>query len=158
MNNFDDFNKNFPKQSMQLSEAIFTYRHYKKPKSKATLVLLTGGLGLSDLIYLHFQEFSKHFSVISFDYPTYYQNNEELAGAIGELLTNLDIKVWFVGQSYGGFLAQIIAKNHPQVVDGLVLSNTGCLAKDMSQTAYDSLMDMLKSSKSSKKILTLIPF
>lgn len=36
-------------------------------------------------------------------------------------------KVVLVGQSHGGFLAQVIAQRHPDMVDGLVISNSGCI-------------------------------
>lgn len=41
---------------------------YHNPKAAATVVLLTGGIGLSDSFYLHFERFAKNFSVLTFDY------------------------------------------------------------------------------------------
>ena len=48
---------------------------------------------------------------MTFDYQMQYANNGELTEAITEALVKLNRKVWFVGQSLGGVLAQIIAKH-----------------------------------------------
>ena len=74
------------------------------------------------------------------------------------LLQHLGEKAWFVGQSLGGVVAQIIASLYPEVVDGLILSNTCSLSKDMSPSAYAHLMNMLKSQEKFKKLLSVLPF
>lgn len=153
------FYQKYPDTTVQLSTGKdFTYRHYRNDKAKATLVLLTGGIGLSDLFYLHFDRFSNEFSVMTFDYQIQFADNREFATAVAELLERLGIKGWLVGQSLGGIVAQIIAKNHPEVVAGLVLSNTCSLARDMGDEAYDHLMSMVDSEEKSKKLLRWIPF
>ena len=158
MTSYNEFCSEFPIKELNIKEKTFQYRHYNNPDSEITLVLLVGGLGISDLMYNHFIKFSKYFSVITFDYSMNYQNNEELTNAIHELLTHLNIRAWFVGQSLGGFIAQLMAIKYPDVVEGLALSNTGCASENLSETAYQSLMDMIKSSNKSKKIVNLIPF
>ncbi len=159
MMNLDEFYKKYPTASMPLKHGKhFSYRYFKHPRARATLVLLTGGIGLSDLFYLHFERFARDFSVITFDYQIQFADNREFAAAVAELLHNLNEKVWLVGQSLGGIVAQIIAKNHPEVVDGLVLSNTCSLAENMSEEAYGHLMGMIESQKKAKKLLSHIPF
>lgn len=65
----ENFYQKYPQQTTELSTGkLFTYRYYKNPKSKSTIVLLTGGIGLSDLFYLHFEKFAEKFSVLTFDY------------------------------------------------------------------------------------------
>ena len=153
-----EFYQKYPDTTVRLSSGKdFTYRHYKNDKAKATLVLLTGGIGLSDLFYLHFDRFADKFSVVTFDYQIQFADNREFAAAVAELLERLGIKGWLVGQSLGGIVAQIIAKNHPEVVAGLVLSNTCSLARDMGDEAYDHLMSMVDSEEKSKKLLRWIP-
>lgn len=45
MTSLEDFYQKYPQQTTGLSTGkLFTYRYYKNPKSKATIVLLTGGL------------------------------------------------------------------------------------------------------------------
>ena len=157
--NLQEFIKKYPATTLRLKNGKdFTYRYYKNPNSTITLVLLTGGIGLSDLFYLHFERFAKDFSVITFDYQMQFADNREFAAATAELLSKLNVKAWLVGQSLGGIVAQIIAKNHPKVVEGLVLSNTCSLAKDMGDEAYCHVMKMVESEEKSKKMMKFIPF
>lgn len=157
--NIDKFYETYPLQKMLLSDKKeFQYRYYKHPTSDKTVVLLTGGIGLSDLFYLHFERFLKDFSVLTFDYQIQYDNNQQFVDAAAELFKKLNIKVWLVGQSLGGIVAQIIAKEHPEVVDGLVLSNTCSLSKDMSEEAYQHLMSMIARQNKSKRMLKMLPF
>lgn len=157
--NLQQFYQKYPAETLRLdSGKDFTYRYFKNPKASATLVLLTGGIGLSDLFYLHFERFAKDFSVMTFDYQMQFADNREFAAAVAEVLERLEIRAWLVGQSLGGIVAQIIAKNHPQVVAGLVLSNTCSLAKDMGEEAYRYLMNMLADQQKSKTLLKVIPF
>ena len=51
MQNFAGFIQPLPSRSA--AGKLFTYRYYQNPQAKATLVLLTGGIGLSDLFYKH---------------------------------------------------------------------------------------------------------
>lgn len=157
--NLHEFVQKYPSAAMHLkSGKDFTYRYYKNPNSEVTLVLLTGGIGLSDLFYLHFERFAKDFSVMTFDYQMQFSDNKEFAAATAELLSKLNVKAWLVGQSLGGVVAQIIAKNHPEVVEGLVLSNTCSLAKDMGDEAYRHVMNMVENEEKSKKMMKFIPF
>lgn len=155
----ENFYQKYPQQTTELSTGkLFTYRYYKNPKSKATIVLLTGGIGLSDLFYLHFEKFAEKFSVLTFDYQIQFKNNNEFARAVAELLQILEEKVWLVGQSLGGIVAQIIAVNYPENIEGMVLSNTCSLEKNMNENAYLHLMKMIHSQQKSKKLLSVIPF
>ena len=159
METLEKFYEKYPLQTVKLkSGKNFNYRYHKNDNAKATIVLLTGGIGLSDLFYLHFQKFAEDFSVITFDYQIQFENNKEFADAVAELLKKLDEKVWLVGQSLGGIVAQIITKEHPEAVEGLVLSNTCSLEQDMSKEAYDHLMKMIESQQKSKKLLKILPF
>lgn len=159
MNGLEGFYQKYPIQTITLkSGKNFDYRYHKNPHGKATIVLLTGGIGLSDLFYLHFERFSKDFSVLTFDYQIQFKDNAEFTQAVAELLKRLDEKVWLVGQSLGGIVAQIIAKNYPEIVDGMVLSNTCSLSKNMNCEAYDHLKKMIESQKKSRKMLSFVPF
>ena len=153
------FYQQYPQQSTELSAGkSFVYRYYKNPKAKATVVLLTGGMGLSDLFYLHFERFAEQFSVLTFDYQIPFQTHRAFAQAVGELLCELNEKVWLVGQSLGGIVAQILAVEFPERIEGMALSNTCALAEDMGEEAYQYLMNMLKSQEKFKKLLSFIPF
>ena len=44
-----EFRRVYPTAAFTVSSGkLFTYRYYQNPQAKATLVLLTGGIGLSD--------------------------------------------------------------------------------------------------------------
>ena len=61
-----EFRRVYPTATFTVSsEKLFTYRYYQNPQAKATLVLLTGGIGLSDLFYKHFARFARDFSVLT---------------------------------------------------------------------------------------------
>ena len=50
-----EFRQVYPEDAFIVSSGkTFLYRYYKNPEARATLVLLTGGIGLSDLFYRHF--------------------------------------------------------------------------------------------------------
>ncbi len=146
-----EFRWTYPTATFTVSSGkTFTYRYYQNPQAKATLVLLTGGIGLSDLFYKHFARFAGDFSVLTFDYQLPFRDNGEFADAVE--------KVWLVGQSLGGVVAQVVASRHPEVVEGLVLSNTCSLSGSMSETGYQDLIKMIESQRKFKKWLAFLPF
>ena len=151
-----EFRRVYPTAAFTVSSGkLFTYRYYQNPQAKATLVLLTGGIGLSDLFYKHFARFARDFSVLTFDYQLQFGDNGEFADAVAELLRHLKEKVWLVGQSLGGVVAQVIASRHPEVVEGLVLSNTCSLSGSMSKAGYQDLMKIIESQRKFKKMACL---
>ena len=90
-----EFRRTYPAATFTVSSGkLFTYRYYQNPQAKATLVLLTGGIGLSDLFYKHFARFARDFSVLTFDYQLQFGDNGEFADAVAELLRHLKEKVW----------------------------------------------------------------
>lgn len=156
--NIEEFHRKYPLQKMEINGADFTYRYHKNDCAEATLVLLTGGIGLSDLFYTHFDRFSRDFSVITFDYHEAYPTMTELADAAAVLFEKLGVRVWLVGQSLGGVCAQIFTKRHPENIEGLVLSNTTSLAEDLSSDGLACLENMIAGQKKMRKTLKLIPF
>ena len=153
---FERFNETYPVKTIQINGLTFNYR--LGGKGEKTIVLLVGGLGISDAFYKHFATFAESFTVLTFDYPVESCRNSVLADGIAELIKTLGLnKVFLVGQSYGGFIAQVIAKRHPDIVAGLVLSNTGCLDANMNKDAIEYMFRMLKGLKTSAKLVKLIP-
>ena len=85
--NLEEFRRKYPAQTITLGNGKpFTYRCYKNPKAAATVVLLTGGIGLSDLFYRHFEWFAGDFTVLTFDYQIQFADNGEFSDAVAELL------------------------------------------------------------------------
>lgn len=152
----EGFYKTYPQQTKKINGKDFVYRYYKNENAKSTLVLLTGGIGLSDLFFMHFDRFAKDFSVITFDYLICYPTMAELADAVAELIKSLDLKVWLVGQSLGGAAAQIITKRHPEIVEGLVLSNTAAVQNSGGSKEY--FEGMKKRQSKSRRMIKIVPF
>ena len=50
--------------------------------------------------------------MLTFDYQLQFGDNGEFADAVAALLRHLKEKVWLVGQSLGGVVAQVIASRH----------------------------------------------
>ena len=63
-----------------------------------------------------------------------------------------------MGQSLGGFIAQILAKEHPDVVEGLILSNTGTLSTHLSHEGAKSLLNMIKKIDGMITMIKILPF
>jgi pimeloyl-ACP methyl ester carboxylesterase len=154
----EGFKNKYPKQSETINGRIFPYRYYKNEYTNKTVVLLTGGIGLSDLLLFHFEKFAKSYSVLSFDYHIAYPSIQELVEAITGLLKKLNIKSFLIGQSLGGFIAQILAKQHPEVVEGLILSNTGTLFVELNEEGRRCFNNMIKRINISLLIIRLMPF
>ncbi len=158
MKEMDLYREKYPHRTMSILGHDFKYRYHENPNASATLVLLTGGIGLSDLFFLHYVEFSKHYSVITFDYHVDYQDINQTIQAIALLLERLEVKAYLVGQSLGGFVAQLIAKYYPHVVKGLILSNTGTLSVNLNQEGRACLSSMMDRQQKMLKVIKLLPF
>ena len=152
----EQFHEAYPQQTKKINGQDFVYRYYKNENAKSTLVLLTGGIGLSDLFFMHFERFAQDFSVITFDYLVCYPNWNEFSDAVSELIKTLGIKVWLVGQSLGGAAAQIIAKRHPEIVEGMVVSNTAAVQNSGGSKEY--FEGMAKRQRKSRRLIKIMPF
>ncbi len=153
---FEQFNKEYPMKTKKAGGLMFNYR--LGGTGEKTLVLLVGGLGLSDTFYNHFKAFAERYTVLTFDYPAETDDNSVLADGIAVLLKELGLgKVFLVGQSYGGLIAQVIAKRHPEITAGLVLSNTGCLDSAMDVAAKQPMTDMMKGLKKTVLMTRIVP-
>lgn len=91
------------------------------------------------------------YSIISFNYPMDFKGNEATADAIYELIKYLKAEnVYLWGQSYGGILAQIIAKRHPDAVSGLILTSTASLSNDIKFEGMKCFYEMINEEKEMK--------
>ena len=94
------------------------------------LVFLAGGTGMSELWFPYITALENEYRILTFDYPDDLRTNDELAHGIAGLLDALDIpKAVFVGTSYGGCLAQILAEKYPERTDALILMSTAALSE-----------------------------
>ncbi len=150
---FEEYNKLAPQKTVKLKGGEFTYRYYKNPDPDVniTLVMLAGGTGLGDGFFAIAKSFMNKYSIISFNYPMDFKDNVATADAIYELIRYLKAEnVYLWGQSYGGLLAQIIAKRHPDTVKGLILTSTASLSNDLRYEGIKRFFEMINEEKEKK--------
>ncbi len=152
---FEKFNQIAPLQTNTVLGHPFSYRYYKNPdpNKKITLVMLAGGSGLADGFFYLYDYFMPEYNLLSFSYPMDFKDNAALADAISELLKQLKAtNVYLLGQSYGGLIAQITAKRHPEVIKGMILSGTCGLGKGYDEDGIACINKMLDPKKIEKNI------
>jgi pimeloyl-ACP methyl ester carboxylesterase len=159
MSFIDDFNRfesDFPLKRRSVNGLTFNYR--MGGGGKSTLVLLVGGLGFSDMFYKHITRFSEKYRVITFDYPGETYHNSELAQGINQLIDELGLdKIILAGQSFGGLLAQVIAREYPNRVEALILSNTGALTEDLCSKGREEYKRRIKVLQKTVFLTHLVP-
>lgn len=154
---FKYYNEVAPMQNANILGEEFKYRYFKNPNPvvNVTIVMLAGGTGLGDGFFGFAKYFMDRYSLINFNYPIAFSDNEKTADAIAELIQYLKAEnVYLWGQSYGGVLAQIIAKRHPDVVKGLLLSSTASMSNDIQFEGMQCLVRMCNEEKEQKNIKT----
>ena len=125
-NDIRRFHQKYPNQSVNIDGKDYLY--ILAGSGATVVVLLSGGFGVSSAWFRHVPLLAKKYTVLTFDYPIEYDNNAALADWFAKLTAILKLPpVVLVGQSYGGCLAQIIAKRYPDIIKGMVLSNTAAL-------------------------------
>lgn len=152
---FAEFNKVAPIQTADIFGHPFAYRYYKNPNpnKNVTLVMLAGGSGLADGFFYLYDYFMPEYNLLSFSYPMDFRDNASLADAIAELLTEIGTENFYLmGQSYGGLIAQITAKRHPEVIKGMILSGTCGLGKGTDAEGLAVINKMLDPKKIAKNI------
>lgn len=157
MKKINEFKRRYPRQMEFIKGKEFPYRYYKNDHSDKTVVLLGDG-GLGDVLFLHFEEFAKSYSVLAFDYLMDYKTIQELVDGIVELLNKKGIRGILIGQALGGFIAQIIARQYPDMVEGLILYNTGTLSVNLNQQGRQFFQNMLEHTEKMLQMMKLIPF
>ena len=152
---FTKFNKRVPLRTTKVTGGDFPYRYYKNEHAKkdVTLVFLAGGSGLSDSLFLLYHYFMDKYSIISFNYPKAFATNASLADAMDELFKQLGAKnIYLIGQSYGGLIAQVMAKRHPETIKGLILSGTCSMSNDLTYAGIANIVQMINPKKLEKNL------
>lgn len=147
------YNKVAPFQVYKINDNEVKYRYYKKEDAKATIVVLAGGSGLADGFFLFLRSLMDKYSLITIPYPLFCKDNNETADAIADLIRYLKAEnVYFWGQSYGGLLAQIIAKKHADIVSGLLLTSTASFSTDITFEGMKCIVNMINEEKEEKRV------
>ncbi len=152
---FVQFNQVAPVQTATILGHPFSYRYYKNPdpSKDVTLVMLAGGSGLADGFFYLYDYFMPEYNLLSFSYPMDFRDNASQADAIAALIKELGAtNVYLMGQSYGGLIGQIIAKRHPEVIKGMILSGTCGLGKGTDAEGMAVINKMLDPKKIAKNV------
>jgi len=89
------------------------------------LLFLPGAQGTPESVSLNISHFAPRFRWLSPSYPP-VPTMAELADGIAALLDREGIgQAAVIGGSYGGFVAQVFVRRHPERVERLILSHTG---------------------------------
>ncbi len=95
-----------------------------------TLVFLIGGMGDPNMVYPYIEAFEKEYRIITFVYPLEIKDMKTLAGGIIKLLDSLGVdKAVFMGSSFGGYMAQLIAAEYPEKTEALCLFSTAAMSE-----------------------------
>lgn len=106
------------------------YHYLLCGKGEKTLIFLVGGMGLSFLYMPYITALESEYRILTFDYPYEYDDNSGLVDSIAGLLKYLNIsKGILVGSSYGGYVAQMLARKFPELTEGLCLFSTASLSE-----------------------------
>ncbi len=134
------------------------FRYWLSGKGEFTYVLLPGGMGSGEFFFLHILALEKINKVLTLDYPQGISDNNRMADVIISLIDSLELQnTIFIGQSYGGMIAQVITKRHPDKIAGLVLSNTGT-ATDNIIPADRQLAKMIAGQRRGLQIIKFLPY
>lgn len=154
--NMEKFQESHKECSKEVGGAVF--RYWLSGTGEETYVVLPGGMGSGAFFYNHMLKLEKQSKVLTLDYPIELKDNNSLADGIVALVDSLELKnVIYVGQSYGGMIAQVIAKRHPEKVFGLVLSNTGTATNNIIPSD-ERLRKMMEGHKMGVEVLKTAPY
>lgn len=137
----EEFKNTHPSREISVGGSTFSCMLCGNENSDKTLVYLVGGTGLPVIWLNHIKAMEKDYRILTLDYPMDIKSLEELADKAARLVLQLELKnPVYIGASLGGFIAQLIAKKHPEAVHGICLYSTCSLSAN-------SIADMKKQYK-----------
>lgn len=120
---FQRFRAENPPRTADVAGRTWTW--FTGGTGERTLLFLTGAQGTGDAVWPSIVHFAPRFRWISPSYPP-VPTMAELADGIMALLDREGIdRVSLIAGSYGGFVAQVLVRRHPDRVERMALSHTG---------------------------------
>ena len=139
------FNENHKMNTVKIGGSNFNYILSGNGEKK--VVLFTGGSGLYEGFYRHIQLLEKKYTVVAFDYPKGKENIYQLINSVAEFLKSINFnKSYLIGESLGGLVTELFMKEHPEMIEGVVLTNTGTITRNISNTIRKEVIDGIKSA------------
>lgn len=135
------FREMYPQHTLMVDGTEWTY--HTAGSGKETILWLVGGLKKADAAYKSIPLLADDFRIIAPDYPA-LSTMDTLADGLASILNQENIEqVSVLAGSFGGMLAQVFLRRHPEKVTKMVLSTT--TAPDSSHVErYQQLLDMAK--------------
>jgi pimeloyl-ACP methyl ester carboxylesterase len=135
------FRQDHPPKRVVVAQTDWEY--LDSGKSDEVILLLVGGLRMADAAYRNIPMLDDAFRVITPSYPA-LNTMSELADGLAVILDREGISAAHVlAGSFGGMLAQVFIRRHPDKVSKLILSTTAVLDDD-SAARYRQLMALLE--------------
>lgn len=126
--------------------AGLTWEYIDTGSDKPPLLILVGGLRVSDAAFQAITVLEKDFRIIAPTYPA-LDTMKELVDGLAAVLAAAAIKqTHILAGSYGGMIAQVLVREYPKRVNKLVLSSTGILDEET-----------LKTYKQTARLLSIAP-
>ncbi|MCD7811951.1 MAG: alpha/beta hydrolase [Ruminococcus sp.] len=149
------FGKTHPFAEEKIDGISTRYLLCGKADARYTLVYLVGGTGISDVWFNHIIQMEEDYRILTFDYPMEINDSEQLADHIMKLMKKLDIKnPVLIGASLGGFIAQLIARRHSDILSAVALYSTCSL----SQASIADLKKQYKSYGVLMGLMKIVPY
>lgn len=139
------FNEKHKMNTVKIGGGDFNYVLSGSGEKK--IVLFTAGSGLYEGFYRHIQLLEEKYTVVAFDYPEGKKDIYHLVDSIAEFLKSINFnKSYFIGESLGGLVVELFMKKYPKMIEGVVLTNTGTITKNIPNTMRKEVVDGIKSA------------
>jgi pimeloyl-ACP methyl ester carboxylesterase len=120
------FRRKAQRQQTTIGNHVWAYYDlYLKDDEPEALLLLPGGGGDAETYFRYIEGFAHNFRVIAPDMPTDIDNVDDIILGLRTLLAQLSIsKVYLVGIAWGGQIAQIFVRRHPDLIMEAIFAQT----------------------------------
>ena len=141
------FEANIKERTTEISGVEVNY--YSFGTASKTLVLLPGSTGKSITYFRYLEALAKEYKIITLSYPA-VTGMEQMLEVIEGLLDYETIEEYYLfGQSFGGILAQLIAKRNKKKVKGIILAHTNTLTDQIDKKLVKKNISSVKTFKRS---------
>lgn len=136
-----DFREMHPPRSVTVNDTTWTYLVSGDPQNPP-LLWLVGGLRVADAAHRYMPLLNDDFYIIAPNYPALDHMDDLADGLTGVLDAENVLKAHVLGGSFGGMLAQVFVRRHPDRVRKIVLSTTSTPDSDEARR-YQRQLDMI---------------
>lgn len=140
---FFDFRAKHPVQAIEIDGTQWTFIDTNESHREAIpILILVGGLRVADAAYRAINVLEQTYRVIVPTYPALNTMSALTDGLIG-ILDSLGIdNVYVLSGSFGGLVAQILARRHQNRIAKLILSSTGTMSEQSIQSRKKTLRQL----------------